>query len=484
MQQKYKLGKIVQFGFGSIFIVIAGVGIISKLTTNHLIESSQWVDHTHRAISLINSVEEALVDAETGQRGFIITNQDSFLQPYDAAKARIDGVFVDLRQRLSINPTQLEYIDQLEELSDAKFDEIATTIQLKRSGQEEELMALISSGQGQEIMDEIRQLTDEMLAIEEELLAEREADNAAAANLASIVSIGGVSLVLLMGLGVLFFINRQVIRPINQVATDLATSSNELAATVQQQEQAASQQASSVTQTSSTMEELGISSRQSAEQAEIASGSARQVLQLVESGNKAVEQSLDSMMLLTQKVQTVAEQIAHFSDQTSQIGNISALVSDLANQTNMLALNAAVEAVRAGEHGKGFAVVAAEIRKLADQSRVSAEKINILVNDIQSALTAAVLATDDSTQTAQIGSEISHQTADVFQRVSDAVNTIVNNVQQISLSSKQQSTAISQVVDVMTALDLAAKDTASSISQTRINTQQLNKSAHDLQAVV
>lgn len=484
MHQKYKLSRIVQIGFGSIFVVMAGVELISKLTTNHLIESSNWVDHTHRAIALINSVEETLVNAETGQRGFVITNQENFLEPYNAATARIDDIFVDLRQRLSINPTQLEYIDRLEELSDAKFDELATTIQLKRNGQDEELRALILSEQGKVIMDEIRQLTDEMLAIEEELLAEREAANAAAAALATTVTIVGTSLVLLMGLGILIFIHWQVIRPINQVATDLATSSNELAATVQQQEQAASQQASSVTQTSSTIEELSMSSRQSAEQAEIASGSARQVLQLVESGNQSVGQSLESMMVITQKVQIVAEQIARFSDQTSQIGNISTLVSDLANQTNMLALNAAVEAVRAGEHGKGFAVVAAEIRKLADQSRISAEKINVLVNDIQSALTAAVLATDDSTQTAKTGSQISHQTADVFQQVSAAVNTIVNNVQQISLSSKQQSTAINQVVEAMTVLDIAAKDTASSIGQTRVNMQQLNRSAHDLQAVV
>ncbi len=484
MYQKYKLGRIVQLGFGSIFIVMAGVGIVSKLSMNRLVNSNEWVDHTYEVIALINTIDETLVDAETGQRGFIITNRENFLEPYTTAIARIDDVFADLRRQVADNPTQLEYVDQIEALSDAKLDELATTIRLKRNGQEDELMALILSEQGKVIMDDIRQLTDEMVAIEEELLVQRQAENAAAVSLSTLVTIGGVSLVLLMGIGILFFISRQVIRPINQVATDLATSSNELAATVQQQEQAASQQASSVTQTSSTLEELSLSSRQSAQQAELVSGSARQVLQLVDSGNQAVGESLESMMMLTQKVQAVAEQIAHFSDQTSQIGNISTLVSDLASQTNMLALNAAVEAVRAGEHGKGFAVVATEIRKLADQSRVSAEKINVLVNDIQSALTAAVLATDDSTQTAQIGSKISHQTADVFQQVAESVNTIVNNVQQISLSSKQQSTAINQVVEAMTALDLAAKDTASSIGQTRINMQQLNRSAHDLQAVV
>ncbi len=60
----------------------------------------------------------------------------------------------------------------------------------------------------------------------------------------------------------------------------------------------------------------------------------------------------------------------------------------------MLALNAAVEAVRAGEHGKGFAVVASEIRKLADESRKSAEKIYTLVADIQTSINSTVMATE------------------------------------------------------------------------------------------
>ncbi|MGD1717232.1 methyl-accepting chemotaxis protein [Dapis sp. BLCC M172] len=93
----------------------------------------------------------------------------------------------------------------------------------------------------------------------------------------------------------------------------------------------------------------------------------------------------------------MAQQITRLSEQTNQIGNISQLVGDLANQTNMLALNAAVEAVRAGEHGKGFGVVASEIRKLADESRKSAEKIYTLVADIQTSINSTVLATEAGT---------------------------------------------------------------------------------------
>jgi methyl-accepting chemotaxis protein len=86
---------------------------------------------------------------------------------------------------------------------------------------------------------------------------------------------------------------------------------------------------------------------------------------------------------LEKSMSNIANQILGLSEQAAQIGSISRLLSELAGETNMLALNAAVEAARAGEHGKGFSVVAAEIRKLADQSKLSAEKSNQIVADIQ-----------------------------------------------------------------------------------------------------
>ena len=172
------------------------------------------------------------------------------------------------------------------------------------------------------------------------------------------------------------------------------------------------------------------------------------------------------------------------SEQTNQIGNISALVSDLASQTNMLALNAAVEAVRAGEHGKGFAVVASEIRKLADESRKSAERINALVADIQTAFNSTVMATEEGTKTVKSGVEIARETADAFSGVSDSVNNVVVNNQQISLNVKQQAIAVRQVVDAMNSLNTAAKETASGLSQTKVGIQKLNEAALELKSLI
>lgn len=333
-------------------------------------------------------------------------------------------------------------------------------------------------------IESLTQLTESMRAHEATIVSDStQAQQAALAGLKlTLLLASGTSLLLAILIG--YWVISRTSRRMDESASAIAASTTEIATTVEQQERSASQQAVSVNQTTTTMDELGASSRQSAEQAEAAVSGARQALVLAGDGTKAVERTMEGMSNLKQKVGAIADQILRLSEQTNQIGSISGLVSDLANQTNMLALNAAVEAVRAGEHGKGFAVVAAEIRKLADQSRNSAEKIGALVTDIQNAINSTVMATDEGTKTVEEGVRIAQQTANSFSGVADAVNNVVLNSQQISLNVKQQAIAVQQVVDAMNSLNIAAKETATGIGQIRIGTQRLNEAAQELKAVV
>jgi methyl-accepting chemotaxis protein len=104
------------------------------------------------------------------------------------------------------------------------------------------------------------------------------------------------------------------------------------------------------------MDELGAASQQSAKQAQAGPESGPQALKSAERETLAVEQTLESMIILKENVKAIAQQIMRLNEPTNQIGNISSVVTNLANQTNILALNAAVEAVRAGENAKGFNV--------------------------------------------------------------------------------------------------------------------------------
>ncbi|MFB2917829.1 methyl-accepting chemotaxis protein [Aerosakkonema funiforme] len=129
-----------------------------------------------------------------------------------------------------------------------------------------------------------------------------------------------------------------------------------------------------------------------------------------------------------------------------------------------------LEAVRAGEQGKGFAVVATEIRRLADRSKRSAEKIATLIADLQNTTRASVLITDAN----MAGIE----------GIVSAVNNISVNIQQISLNVRQQALAIDQVVNAMNDFNESAQETAAGINQTKVSVLQLNETAKNLKSVI
>ena len=289
---------------------------------------------------------------------------------------------------------------------------------------------------------------------------------------------------IILGIALSIAIAKPLDKALKGIINMIVSSSTEIAATIEQQERIAVQQAASVNQTTTTMDELGASSRQSAMQAESALENASHVLNMAAEGSKVVQKTQQGMLTLTEKVGAIAEQVLHLSQQTNQIANITNLVSDLANQTNMLAINATVEAVRAGEQGKGFGVVAREIRRLADQSQQSAAEINDLINDIQNAINKTVMVTDEGNTTLDNSLKLTEGTAETFNHVANAINSVVVSSQQIYLNTKQQALAIEQVVDAMNSLNKGAAEAAIGITQSRIGTQKLNQAALNLRYVV
>ena len=278
--------------------------------------------------------------------------------------------------------------------------------------------------------------------------------------------------------------SRRITNTLNEFTNNIALSTTEIASKVERQENVANEQANSVGQTTSTVDDLGATSRRSAIQAEESAKSANTALSLAESGAETVEQTRVGMESLKERVREIAEQIINLSEQTEQIAGVSELVGDLASQTNMLALNAAVEAARAGEYGKGFGVVAGEIRKLADQSRKSADKINNLVTDVQAAMNSAVMVTDEGKKTAESSIELALDTAESFIGVKDAINNVFANTSEISNAAKQQAVGIQEILAAVNALNLGAMDTAADMGDVKNSTVKLKKSTDELKAIV
>jgi Methyl-accepting chemotaxis protein (MCP) signalling domain len=284
--------------------------------------------------------------------------------------------------------------------------------------------------------------------------------------------------------GLSLLLGNRVTAFIKNLADSIVASSGAIVDTVEMQEVTVNMQANSAIETSATINELGAISFTSAEQAEASADGAKQALSLAEDGTRSVQQTLQGMAGLRDKVDAIANQIVNLSEQTGQITVVSDLVADLASQTNMLALNAAVEAARAGEQGKGFSVVADEIRKLADQSKKSADKINLLANDIQAAINRTVMVTDEGTKTVNEGIDLAQSTATTFVGVTDAVNNVYLNSQQISTSAKQQAISIQQVLTSMASISQGSQESAVGMHQVKMTTRELTQVADDLKAAI
>ncbi|HEY9728228.1 MAG TPA: methyl-accepting chemotaxis protein, partial [Chroococcales cyanobacterium] len=436
---------------------------------------------------LLRVVEKDLVDAETGQRGYLLTGVDRYLEPYEGGRKNLQAHTESLK-KLIIDPNQRIRMQKVEQVSQQKLAELAETIAFKKAGKDKEALSLVLTDKGKKIMDNVRTQLAEMAQEQDRILDQRQKATDQVQQLSSIVGWGGLVICIGSGLFVSYYvanyITRLIVRPITDAAKAVASSSAGITNTVEQQERTVLEQTSSVTETTSTIEELGVFTLQSAEQADNAAGGAKQALVLAEGGTQTVGQTIEGILGLKDQVTAIANQIIRLSEQTAQISTVSDLVADLANQTNMLALNAGVEAARAGEHGKGFAVVAGEIRKLADQSKKSADRIHSLVNEVQAAINSTVMVTDEGTKKATVGIELAQETGMVFASIADSVNQVFINSQQIAQNSKRQAVAVQQVVAAMNVINLGAKETVAGITQVKDATTNLNKTAENLEAVV
>ncbi|WP_204104078.1 MULTISPECIES: methyl-accepting chemotaxis protein [Spirulina sp. CCY15215] len=297
---------------------------------------------------------------------------------------------------------------------------------------------------------------------------------------ASLVILSSLALALAIGVTKI----QQLSNLIKQLSDRVLTACHEIVTTMIGQERISTDQSTSTNQTKIIMDDLGIVARQSEEQAQSSLISAQKALEMTESGNSSVEENIFKMSEVREKVDAIAKQIATLNQKTNEIGKISQLVSEIANQTNLLALNASVEAVHAGEHGKGFSVVAVEIRKLADQSKESADRINGIVTNINKEINIVVRVVKDGDRTVEEGVKIARSTDLAFSEVKNAVNDVVLNNQQIAMNLRQQVAAIQVAIDAVDAIDRGVRETATGVSQTRQETEKLNRTAIDLKQIV
>lgn len=170
--KKISIGNKITIGFTIVIVMFIIVSIVTLKNSKRLGEDYDWVNHTHEVLEKIEMVLGDLKDAETGQRGFIITGMVVYLEPYNSALKAIRKDISDLQQLTIDNDIQQQQIIKLNALITNKLDELETTINIRKTSFEAAKKIVISDD-GKKIMDEIRLVITEMINNENSLLSER-----------------------------------------------------------------------------------------------------------------------------------------------------------------------------------------------------------------------------------------------------------------------------------------------------------------------
>ncbi|HEY6034140.1 MAG TPA: response regulator [Kofleriaceae bacterium] len=180
---------------------LVAAALIAILSYRSLVTRSDAADamnHTKQVQHQVEKVLSALRDGETGQRGFLITGADRYLEPYEHGREQLPGLIAVLRELTSDNATQQQRINELEQIAKTKFDEMAETIAHERAGDHAGALAIVRSDRGKNAMDRARTLLGAMEDDEQNLLTERTRAWESSVTSSAYIVFGGVAGLILM----------------------------------------------------------------------------------------------------------------------------------------------------------------------------------------------------------------------------------------------------------------------------------------------
>lgn len=195
----------------------------------------------------------------------------------------------------------------------------------------------------------------------------------------------------------------------------------------------------------------------------------------------AMEKIASNLLVMSADTSEMAVKVENLSQRTSQIGGIVQLIKEIADQTNLLALNAAIEAARAGEQGRGFAVVADEVRKLAERTTNATSEISTMIGAIQSEISSAVTTMGKGGEQAEEGVAMAHQADEAIDQITASVKRVVEMIQQIAHSTREESEITSTVASRIDHIAQMASESSETIGQTAQACHGIQAMTHALQ---
>ncbi|MGE6514810.1 methyl-accepting chemotaxis protein [Lysinibacillus sphaericus] len=302
---------------------------------------------------------------------------------------------------------------------------------------------------------------------------------------------------------------RDLIGQVKQSSEQMAAFSVELSASAEQTSEASEHiasvtlevasgsddQVSTIIETSDVVNHMVQNVQTIARNSTNVSEATTQANQLSIDGNDIIQTAVLQMNSIQTSIGSLSDVISGLGERSTEIGHIVEVITGIAAQTNLLALNAAIEAARAGEHGKGFAVVSEEVRKLAEESSASAQRISNLITRIQAETNKAVDSMQFTTNEVKTGINNVNIAGESFEKIQHAINEVSVQIREVSTSVQQMVAGADQMSKSMEQINEIAQSSAegtqnisaateeqlASMQEITASTSALSKMAEDLQ---
>ncbi|MBF2064689.1 MAG: GAF domain-containing protein [Calothrix sp. C42_A2020_038] len=275
---------------------------------------------------------------------------------------------------------------------------------------------------------------------------------------------------------------RQIVVQVQAAAQQVALTSKQSNASLSGLTTLAQQQSKEINEALGEIQQMADSTQAVVSNAELVQVTVQQANQTVESGDEAMNLTVEAIQGIRETVSQTSKKIKRLSESSQKISKVVNLISNFATQTNVLALNAAIEATRAGEYGKGFAVVADEVRSLSRQSAAATIEIEKLVQEIQEETGEVAVAMEVGIQQVVEGTSLVNQTRQSLNAIVVATAEISKLLQQITDATQGQMMQSLSVTASMKDVAKIANKTSAEASNLTTVFNQLSEMAQELLA--
>ncbi|NEQ52986.1 MAG: methyl-accepting chemotaxis protein [Leptolyngbya sp. SIO3F4] len=524
----FTIGQTLGLGFSTVCVLIFLSNLFSQWSHHRKTVATEKVTLAYQIQTDLLKIEKDLLEAESGQRGFLYTKKEGFLEPYNAAINKINEDISHVEGLLD-DDAQKQRLTELKELIDDRLTYLGETIALARTGDESTVRARVISSQGQRLAKDVKAAVVEMEVAEDEILAARQKSAKQAQVLDTAVTWGSTALVVTVCLLVLWLTNQVIqqslkkavsaaesiaqgdltqeiestssdgigrvltsikdmtrslnslISQVSQSGIQVTSSATQIAASSRQLESTMTEQAAATNQITATAKEIAATSEDLAQGMDQLSTVANSTANIASDGQQSLLQMEATIRQLSQATNGIATKLGLINEKANSINTVVTTITKVADQTNLLSLNAAIEAEKAGEYGAGFSVVAREIRRLADQTAVATLEIETMVQDMQSSVSTGVMEMDkfkqDIDQGVQEVQTISQQVGTVIEQI----QTLTPQFDSVSQGMEAQSQGAQQIRAAMEQLNDTSQQTIDAMQESNQSIVLLNQVVQSLQ---